>query len=97
MTIKNEFWKSPLWIVPISVLVISGCTLNGPNQPRFSSQAITFKEVDANQNGFITPDEFEYSPLNQAWEEIDTNGDGIVDDSEYRDAYGASALDLHRQ
>lgn len=90
--------RKGVWMAALCLLGVAGCALEeGPNQPRFSDQGIVFNEVDSDHNGFITRDEFDYSPLRQAWEEIDVNGDGIVDDSEYRDAYGPSALNLHRQ
>lgn len=46
----------------------------------------TFDKIDANQDGFITPDEAKDSWLADVFNKVDTNQDGVVNRSEYETA-----------
>jgi hypothetical protein len=45
-----------------------------------------FDKVDANQDGFITPDEAKDCWLADVFTKVDTNQDGVVNRSEYETA-----------
>ena len=49
-----------------------------------AGDATLYRDLDADQNGIISPDEAAASPeLTSQWTRLDTNADGMVDQAEF--------------
>lgn len=66
--------------IPIAALLLGVAML-----PAYASEAgVSFKEVDADKNGFLSLDEFKDKGMDDlAFRAADINGDGQVDPDEY--------------